>query len=203
MDAGYLRIVVGLVFAGSIFLRAQADAAVVITMEQQGNNVVATGSGSIDLADLSVYNPDYVQSISEVEANIDRIFLNSGAVTTYLGSSGPANFGSGNESFAASSSGNAFGLSSTGIIAVPYGYNSGTPLSATATWDNTTLAALGVDGTYVWTWGTGGAADSLTLEIGPVTAVPEISTWAMMILGFAGIGFVSCSRKKLSAPCRR
>jgi PEP-CTERM motif len=30
----------------------------------------------------------------------------------------------------------------------------------------------------------------------PVTAVPEPSTWAMMILGFAGVGFMGYSRRK-------
>jgi hypothetical protein len=28
-----------------------------------------------------------------------------------------------------------------------------------------------------------------------VSAVPEPSTWAMMLLGFAGIGFTACRRK--------
>jgi len=29
----------------------------------------------------------------------------------------------------------------------------------------------------------------------PVAAVPEPSTWAMMILGFAGVGFMAYRRK--------
>jgi PEP-CTERM motif-containing protein len=36
----------------------------------------------------------------------------------------------------------------------------------------------------------------LTLETSPVPAVPEPSTWAMMILGFAGIGFVAYRRRR-------
>ncbi|SHI13781.1 PEP-CTERM protein-sorting domain-containing protein [Bradyrhizobium erythrophlei] len=32
-----------------------------------------------------------------------------------------------------------------------------------------------------------------------VSAVPEPSTWAMMILGFAGLGFMAC-RRKIGAP---
>jgi Na+-transporting NADH:ubiquinone oxidoreductase subunit NqrB len=32
-----------------------------------------------------------------------------------------------------------------------------------------------------------------------VTAVPEPSTWAMMILGFAGLGFMACRRPRTSA----
>jgi len=32
------------------------------------------------------------------------------------------------------------------------------------------------------------------------SAVPEPSTWAMMILGFAGIGFMACRRRNRAAP---
>ena len=39
----------------------------------------------------------------------------------------------------------------------------------------------------------------LTLETS-VAAVPEPATWAMMILGFAGVGFVAYRRKSKSAP---
>ena len=35
------------------------------------------------------------------------------------------------------------------------------------------------------------------------SAVPEPSTWAMMILGFAGIGFMAYRRKSKRAPCLR
>jgi hypothetical protein len=38
-----------------------------------------------------------------------------------------------------------------------------------------------------------------TGTIGPVPAVPEPSTWAMMILGFAGIGFMAYRRKSKPA----
>jgi PEP-CTERM motif len=47
-------------------------------------------------------------------------------------------------------------------------------------------------GTYGW-------RTVLTGSLDPVTAVPEPSTWAMMILGFAGIGFMACrSKNKLA-----
>jgi hypothetical protein len=32
-------------------------------------------------------------------------------------------------------------------------------------------------------------------SLNAVSSVPEPSTWAMMILGFAGIGFMACRRK--------
>jgi PEP-CTERM motif len=76
-------------------------------------------------------------------------------------------------------------------------YTSGTSLSGTDTFDSTSLALLGLtDGTYTYTWGTGNHADSLTINIG---AVPEPSTWAMMILGFAAVSFVAYHRKSKPA----
>jgi hypothetical protein len=110
----------------------------------------------------------------------------------YVGSvSGPAFFGSGPFTIASSGIGN-FAVSDGGFW-VPTGETSGTPLSGTLTFDNTTLALLGLtSGTYTYTWGTGPEADSFTVNIG---AVPEPSTWAMLLPGFAGIGFMAYRRK--------
>ena len=43
--------------------------------------------------------------------------------------------------------------------------------------------------------GTGAVASALSTEINLLTAVPEPSTWAMMLLGFAGVGFMAYRRK--------
>jgi hypothetical protein len=44
------------------------------------------------------------------------------------------------------------------------------------------------------------AGDPLTITAAPLTAaVPEISTWAMMILGFVGLGFMAYRRKSKPA----
>jgi hypothetical protein len=80
---------------------------------------------------------------------------------------------------------------------VPLGYKSGGLLSDTAIFDNTTIAKLGLTpGTYTWTWGSGADADSFVVD---VASVPEPATWAMMILGFAGIGFMAYRRKSKPA----
>jgi len=54
-----------------------------------------------------------------------------------------------------------------------------------------TQANLGTLGTVALT--------SLTVTVEGVSAVPEPSTWAMMILGFAGIGFMAYRRKSKPA----
>jgi len=43
------------------------------------------------------------------------------------------------------------------------------------------------------------AAEDTLLANGPVAAVPELSTWIMMMLGFAGIGFPSYRRHRASS----
>jgi hypothetical protein len=42
----------------------------------------------------------------------------------------------------------------------------------------------------------------MTLPIPVAAAVPEPSTWAMMILGFAGIGFMAYRRRNNVASLR-
>ena len=40
---------------------------------------------------------------------------------------------------------------------------------------------------------------TFTLSATTISAVPEPATWAMLILGFVGVGFVACRRKKRNA----
>jgi hypothetical protein len=52
-------------------------------------------------------------------------------------------------------------------------------------------------GAYVWNWGAGDHADSFTINVvtSPPLPVPEPSTWAMMLLGFAGLGYAAVRRQ--------
>ena len=53
-------------------------------------------------------------------------------------------------------------------------------------------------GRYEWTWGSG-ANQNFTLVIGEV---PEPSTWALMLIGFAGLGFVGYRQQQKLAALR-
>lgn len=90
-----------------------------------------------------------------------------------------------------SSTGGAVGVDGVGgpspILVVPNGYVSGTPISATATWTNTTLAGLSlVPGAYVFSYG----ADSITFNVvapqpPAAEAIPTTSAWVTGALSLA------------------
>ena len=168
-------------------LLAPAQAAYVVTLQQVGANVVATGSGTIDLTGLSFFGNGALFA-PEISPRIGLILTGPSVPgSTYEGYTGPPNFGSGGPTLPSSGSGDIVGINFFGTeLEVPLGYVSDTALSTTSTYNNQTFASLGATpGTYVWTWGSGADADSFTVQIG----VPEPSTWAMMLIGFAGLGF--------------
>jgi hypothetical protein len=181
--------------------QATSRAGVILNIQQVRGDVVATGSGSIDTADLT-----FTGNTSN-SANVWAGFsLGSfgvvGGITlvredVYRGITGPSRFGTGNQFFATSGSGNVFGVVANDVLDVPSGYISRSALSATSTWSGASFSSLGLTpGSYTWTWGTGAHADSFTLNIGVVTPVPEPSTLTMtLFVGLAGIGARLWSRR--------
>ena len=86
---------------------------------------------------------------------------------------------------------NVFGTNSAGGLSLGSALASGT--------DEATHALAGGYRYYDFFYdsshnGTGGK-NVLLHQFAAVTAVPESSTWAMIILGFAGMGFMACRRK--------
>jgi MYXO-CTERM domain-containing protein len=173
-------------------LAGTADAGFVVDVSQVGSNVVATGSGSLDLTGLSF-----------LFSGVDSPGVNPGdgvivvgppitAVDAYRGATGPTSFGGGSFTPASSSNGDLVAIEGAlGDIVVPEGYVSFTPLSGSATWDNTTIAGLGLTpGTYTYTWGAGGPAQSLTVNV-----VPEPSSLAMAGMAVAA-GLVMWRRRR-------
>ncbi len=107
--------------------------------------------------------------------------------------SGPGNFGPGLGAYASSSSGDPLYLGpvgSDGFLFLPQGYTSGTSLTNTDIFDNTTLAALGVTtGIYTWTWGNGAGEFILYAGKSPSTpsATPEPSAWVLFGTGILAL----------------
>jgi hypothetical protein len=180
---------------GFAALSTSAKAEMVIDVTQQGSNVVITGLGTLDLTDLTAFTAGTVNA--EVSGATGTIVVGSGFLNFYHPVSGPSSIGSGGVIAASSSSGGAFGIDLNDSILVSSSYISGSFISGSDQFDNTTIAALGLTpGNYAYTWGSGPDADSLTLNIGSVSPVPEASTWAMIVLGFAGVGMAYRRKSK-------
>jgi len=176
---------------GGALLRCAANASVIITLDQVGPNVVATGSGTIDLTDPTFLAtaPLLVAYIYPLGANL----LVSSAISVldfdiYAGISGAHNYWKSRYfHHRLHRYRRCAGISGLlEMLSVPHDYVSGTSLCSTATWDNTTIAAFGADpGIYTWTWGTGANADSLTLIV-----TPEPGSALLLCLGFVGLALL-------------
>ena len=171
-----------------------------VTLEQMGADVVANGSGAINLTGLAFFGPGSF-FITTLVPSLGRISTGPppsglGSVDVYRVFSGPANFGSGGQHNATESlsSGNFVGIqASVDELFVPHGYISNSALSSSATWTGATFASLGVTpGTYVWTWGTG-ANQNFTLIIGGA-GVPDGGS-TVSLLGCALLGLAALRRK--------
>jgi hypothetical protein len=179
--------------AASIALPERARAAVIITVSEVNGDVVVSGSGTLNLAGLTGSGSTSV-SPRFILSNI-MIAGASGTVTSYQGATyTDGNFRSAISIISASSSsGTTLALSTAnGVISVSSSYVSGSELSFTSTYNNQTLSSLKlITGTYVWSWGSGDTADSITLIIGSVaSAVPEPGTLSLFGLGLGGLGLI-------------
>jgi hypothetical protein len=192
----FVKRILGAAIGGTMLIglsAPSAEAGYVVDLTQEGSNVVANGSGAIDLTGLTFVHtfsggPGEIIPHEFILSGFTQaigIGAGLGAIDLYSGVTEPANFGSGGLTKASSTTGDPVGI--FGALGVPQGYASDSPLSDSATYLSQTFSSLGATpGTYKWTWGSG-ANQSFTLVIG--TAVPEPSTWVMMVLGFAGLAW--------------
>jgi PEP-CTERM motif len=172
-------------------LGSPTHAGFVVNVTESGGNVVATGSGTLDTADLSIYFYGGGPLSSYINPVAGQLYVGGGTYDDYYGISGPSSFGQGGFHPASSDTGDSVGEIAGYYLVVPQGYVSGSMLNDTATWSGQTFSSLGLTpGTYSWTWGTGANADSFTMNIG-VSSVPEpgslmmLGTGSLAILGFA------------------
>ncbi len=159
---------------GSGLSAPPAWAGYVVTLKEVGSDVVATGSGPLDLTGLEPSGVNFSTAAIIPPGFINTGPANSTGFNQYSGTSGPVGQFNGPESFgsgftehdADSGSGDLVGIFATFSILVPGGYVSNNPLSDTSTYLNQTFSSLGVTpGTYVWSWGTG-PNQNFTLHIG-------------------------------------
>ena len=167
-----------------------------VTLEQVGSNVVATGSGPINLTGLTFSDVFIAAPVINAGLGTIRTDPSGSFLDGYFGFTGPTSFGSGGFFFASTSSGDFVGITQLlgGVLFVPQGYVSGAALSDSMTFNKATFASLGVTpGTYVWTWGTGLESQNFTLVIGGA-GVPDVGS-TVSLLGCALLGLTALRRK--------
>jgi hypothetical protein len=154
-------------------------------LSESGGNVNLVASGTLNTAALSFF----VNGAGSGFINPNNLSLTTGGagvslLSVYITMVGPTSFGAASTGLAANSgSGDALGVyGSFGGLGVPRGYVSGAPLSGTSTWSGQTFSSMGVTpGTYVYSWGAGATADTLTINVG--AAVPEPSSSLLGLVG--------------------
>jgi len=175
-----------------------ARAGIIMTVTEVGSGVVISGSGTANLAGLTRFSSNN-RSNSVVWPNTPVFTVGANAsVDIYQSLSGPRSFGPGltANSPSGNATGDLFGLDtnfSALLLMVPANYVSGTTLSGAGTFRDASIASLGMTpGTYVWTWGAGANADSMTLRIGPSAIVPDPSAVVPepTTLALAGVALV-------------
>ena len=196
---------VSIAAAVSTMSAPSAEAAVVVTFTEVGSDVLENGSGTINLNGLT-FLADVFTEPAVIEPSQSYVISGStlGLTAIYEGAiAGPTNFGLGGSTFASSGSGDTFGINPSDgsfFLYVPDSYFGG-QLSTSSTFLNASFASLGMmPGTYVYSFGSGTNGDRVFIDVGTNT-IPEPSTWAMMLLGFAGLGFAGYrARGRLSSP---
>jgi hypothetical protein len=187
-----------------LFISAESARADVLWLfGQTGGHVVGTLSGSLDLTGASPSGGGALVGAA--------IFPSGGTITNSFGSLdnyrgfGPASFGSGTNTFAASVMGSVFGfdgdLSQTDIF-LPSGYMSGSALSGTITFANATFASLGITaGDYVYSLlnDAGVPVDTITVRFVPPSEVPLPGALSFFATGLIGLGLLGWRRKRKQA----
>ena len=180
-----------------------ANAAVIVTVQEVGQNVVFESTGSLDVTGLTpIGQSNTIGFVRGTEGFVFGVFGNT-EVDVYAATSAPTAFG-GTEStnpdtfVATSPPDSAFGaLVDPAVIRLPVGYTSGTPLIFEMVFFDQSLMTMELfPGTYVWTLAND---DTVTLQIsGPaeVTAPPTLPLLGAAVLG---LGLIRRRRRQALA----
>jgi hypothetical protein len=172
-EACVKRFVAGLLLLGGLLAADGANATYTMTFAESGSDVVATGSGTLNLTALQIggsssqraevlppFGYAIVGPLSSLADPYDGVIV------------GPTSLGPGpNSTYATLGADDVVGLYMlAGRIFVPAGYINGAQLTSTSTFANETIASLGLTpGIYTYTWGFGGTADTFIIIVSPPT----------------------------------
>jgi hypothetical protein len=194
--------------AGLVLAPHSASALVVLTVQQQGEDVVITGSGSANTAALSASSTssDWTNYLADTHLLAGPSVFGDGSVSLWTGLSGPALLSSNSLLYelpdATAYSGQLFGIQAAddngfSRLILPLAYSSGASLSGVSTFRNVTLTDLGLTpGTLRWTWGSGASQDSLEVRIANSQEIPAPLPVAATVLFYTQIGRLRrCSQR--------
>ena len=175
-----------------------ANASVVINITQSGGNVDVTATGDLDLTGATFdHQQPYSTGIIPGGSNWYIALGTTPGMDWYQLTSVSLPFGTSGNYFTSSiTSGDAFSIwgfaGGQPLVGVSTGYTSGTPISADMMLPGQTIAGMTlIPGTYTFTI----PSDTITLNIAG-SSVPEPSTLAMMLNGFAALGFAVYRRSR-------
>ena len=187
IPARYLRPLVALGLGIIFWPSNAAHSAILLTVKQDGNDVVVIGSGSANTSSLlnppdsPTPEPDYTNVLWDNQIYAGPAAFNGVPpqvdVNLWGGINGPLSFNTDPliaTTYPDSGSGDLFGIyidtvNNQPLLVLPLLYGSGDPLNGTSRFDSTTLSGLGLNpGVFTWSWGMGQNADSLELRIEPV-----------------------------------
>ena len=178
-----------------------ANAAVIVTAQEVGQNVVFESIGSLDITGLTPIGQQ--NTISFVKGTEGFVLApNNDKVVAYAATSVPTAFGGSRLNSRPDSvvgpPDSGFGaLIGPPVIRLPLGYTSGTPLIFEMEFFDESLMSMELTpGTYVWTLPND---DTVTLQIGDPAEVTAPLTLPMLGAAVVGLGFVRRRRRKALA----
>lgn len=176
-----------------------AEAGVIIDVTQAGGNVVFSATGSLNLTGATASGGYSSYGLGFIPGGSNwYIAPGSGSsVDSYVLTSFAGPFGTSNSYFNTpnSSSGDSFFIwGDSGVVAqvgVPVGYVSGNLIDSGMVFDGATIADFTmISGTYIYSL----PNDTITLNVGGVSGVPEPGSFSLIGLGLAG--FAAILRRK-------
>jgi hypothetical protein len=186
--------------ASLLLLQGQAKAILTFEILQTGSNVTINASGSI--SQLSAYEFQVSNPGGAIQADQAGIAagVRPSCTWDFYAVNGPSNFGTGGLLEADTSSGDCVQSYKT-ALGLPVSYVPGTPLSASMTFENKTLADFGLSTTsgLLGEWVLTGTSEKFQVWAGPAPTA-NVPGPVLLLGAAAALGWSRRLRKRIATP---